>query len=717
MSRPLLAEYVRAGWALVPIPHDQKGPVAAGWNLRERAITDEEVAEWMDGNVGLAHAYSGTCCVDLDDLETATAWLAERGIDIPALLAAPESVMISSGRENRAKLLYHTAKPLPSFKLEGFELRCASSTGKTVQDVLPPSIHPDTGKPYEWKYGDDLTGHWSIIPELPREIRVLWESLITPETSIKTERPEKIDPNTIHVREVLAQHNPDADYDTWVKVGMALHHEFDGATAGLALWDEWSSKGKKYKGKEDLHTHWRSFNSNVDNPRTMNSLRVETAAEDNEFQPIAAELITAAEVQTESVAKGEKQLPANLAEAVNQLRRDKSGMVLSTLPNILTILGIPPVTGNVLAYDSFKDDLLCAPNGTEEWRQIRDTDYTAIRLWLENVANFYPVSKDMVRDSVHYLAEANTMDSAQLWLSSLTWDGTKRIERFLPAYMGTIDAKYERAVGFYLWTALAGRVMEPGCQVDMVPILVGTQGLGKSQGVKALAPSEEFYTEIRLDETDDDIARKMRGTLVGELAELRGLRTADSDRIKAFVTRTREKWTPKYKEFATTFARRLVMIGTTNEDDFLADDENRRWLPVKTMGVDVEGIKRDRDQLWAEALQVWMANGVMWKDAELLGRDNQDEFKATDAWDGLISQWLNENPEQTQLRIHDVLLIAVGMDSRHVNRSHELRVAKILKSRGFVKVNRRENGRQQKVWVMPRDTVAGEPAEEFDPAS
>lgn len=290
------------------------------------------------------------------------------------------------------------------------------------------------------------------------------------------------------------------------------------------------------------------------------------------------------------------------------------------------------------------------------------------------------------------------MDTAQKWLSSLEWDGVPRIEKFLPLYMGTIDAEYERAVGLYLWTALAGRTMEPGCKVDMVPILVGGQGVGKSSGVQALVPHVDFYTEIRLDESDDDIARKMRGTLVGELAELRGLRNSDLERIKAFVTRTHEKWTPKYMEFATTFARRLVMIGTTNEDDFLTDEENRRWLPVRTSGVDVEGIKRDRDQLWAEALQVWLAGGVQWRMAEKLAKGQQGEFLAVDQWDPMVQQWLRDNPEVQEVRIHDLLVQAIGLDVRQVNRVHELRAAKVLRANGFEKKVLRIEGRSTKVW-------------------
>ncbi len=241
--------------------------------------------------------------------------------------------------------------------------------------------------------------------------------------------------------------------------------------------------------------------------------------------------------------------------------------------------------------------------------------------------------------------------------------------------------------------------MEPGCQVDMVPILVGGQGLGKSTGVRALVPDEQFFVELRFDDSDDTLARKMRGVLVGELAELQGLRTSDIERIKAFVTRTHEKWIPKYQEFATEFPRRLLLIGTTNEDEFLSDTENRRFLPLRTEGVDVEAIRRDREQLWAEGLLLWTADGVAWEAAERMGREEVNDFVCADQWQGVVEQWLHDNPEVVNVRVSDILTAAVGLDMRHVTRVHELRAGRILKRLGFSKTTATvEGGRKGKVW-------------------
>lgn len=172
----LLCGYVRQGWCLVPIPKGQKGPATKGWNTRASCVTTEDHARRINGaNVGLAHLFSRTCCIDIDNLAQSSQLLAGHDIDLNMLLNASDSVQISSGRPNRAKLLYRLPDgidALPTRKFsEGLELRCATKGGKsTVQDVLPPSVHPDTGKPYEWAG----KGDWRNLPVLPDALLQFW---------------------------------------------------------------------------------------------------------------------------------------------------------------------------------------------------------------------------------------------------------------------------------------------------------------------------------------------------------------------------------------------------------------------------------------------------------------------------------------------------------------------------------------------------------------
>lgn len=182
-------EYIEHGWALCRIPAGQKGPDTKGWNLEANAIRDPAVLNGWTGNVGLLHAWSRTCALDIDKLQQAHAWLEGRGINLDHLLAADDAVQIVSGREGSAKLLYRLpdgvdplvtvqikdpdADPKDRAKSTWLELRCATATGQTVQDVLPPSIHPDTGKPYRW----GGNGDWRALPELPANLLALWRAL------------------------------------------------------------------------------------------------------------------------------------------------------------------------------------------------------------------------------------------------------------------------------------------------------------------------------------------------------------------------------------------------------------------------------------------------------------------------------------------------------------------------------------------------------------
>lgn len=260
-------DYVRAGWVLVPFDRSTKGPQHKGWNLRERCVATEEAATKTRGNVGLAHAYSRTAVIDFDDLARARDWLAAKGITLAALWDAADAVRISSGRENRGKLLYKLPDglaPLASRKIIGdgkavlFELRCATSNGLTVQDVLPPSIHPVTGRPYVWEYADPMFGDWRSPPVLPPELVQLWQTL-APESTEPVEQKEPLGLGRRELKILLNRLDPDTDYDEWLGVGMALHHECRGGEIGLELWDTWSSKGTKYKGVEDLQRRWDGF--------------------------------------------------------------------------------------------------------------------------------------------------------------------------------------------------------------------------------------------------------------------------------------------------------------------------------------------------------------------------------------------------------------------------------------------------------------------------
>jgi hypothetical protein len=294
----MFGQYVKFGWKLCAIDRGKKGPTYPAWQLNP---ISEEAADAVEG-AGLLHAVSGTCALDIDNLEAARPWLAERGVDIDALLEASNAVRIHSGRKGRAKLLYRLKKPLRTFKPKGsgVEFRCATAGGTSVQDVLPGTVHPDTHRPYEWRYGGEpmLDADWRSLPPIPSTLLHCWRQLLEENPAEKlngTHHPTE----TAHPLAALAtwtnSQDPNAEYDEWVKVGMKLHHATGGAQEGFDLWNSWSAQATRkakngapvYQGQQSLRAHWVSFTS--PKGKVVATVNNELPASADEFETITPE--------------------------------------------------------------------------------------------------------------------------------------------------------------------------------------------------------------------------------------------------------------------------------------------------------------------------------------------------------------------------------------------------------------------------------------------
>ncbi len=397
----------------------------------------------------------------------------------------------------------------------------------------------------------------------------------------------------------------------------------------------------------------------------------------------------------------------NLTEAqriaLRPLDTDNKGYIERHLRNVITACANPAICGFHMGLDLFNTRIWFVKNGKtlKEKELYTDNLITDIR---DNLIGygFKSPGKEDVRDAIEKIALENAHDSAQDWLMSLKWDGTERIKNFMRDYMGAEDTEYSQAVSLYLWTALAGRVMDPGCQADIMPIFVGEQGMRKSTTIRCLVPHEEFYSEISFLKDDKEQAYHIVGKLVGEVAELRGLMTRDAESIKAFITRRTEEWRVVYKSQTTKYPRRLLLIGTTNEDQFLGDvTGERRYAPILIKKADTEAVVRDREQLWAEARELVVVTGIQWKKLEECARPEIEKFKIEDDWTGRIDYYAEETAEgatepraRVGLTIEEIACNALGFKLKEVNRPTSLRIAKILKLLGF-KRGKRQDGKQR----------------------
>ena len=381
----------------------------------------------------------------------------------------------------------------------------------------------------------------------------------------------------------------------------------------------------------------------------------------------------------------------------------KSGRIKATLNNLHKALNNPQFSDINVAYDLFKDQIMYYVGNSSEWLPLTDDAYTKLRIELPKLG-FEEIPAPLMKDVVSFTAKQNKFDSAQQWLNGLEWDGEPRIKNFNPVYFNTVDTPYTHAAGFYMWTALAGRTLDAGCQCDMVPVYEGAQGDGKSTAVAAIAPNINMTTEISFLDDEDKTSRKMRGCLVAEIAELRGINTKDAESIKAFITRRYDRLRPLYQEFTTDIPRRCIFIGTTNQKDFLGDASGeRRWLPLSSGKVDTAGIIRDRDQLWAEAAFIYKEKGVCWQEAQELAPNEHGDFTYEDLWQNPIASYLKNISAQSDyefdLTSANILDCALELDFKHQKRFDEMRVAKVMKNLGYEKQRKMVNGERKNVWV------------------
>ena len=226
--------------------------------------------------------------------------------------------------------------------------------------------------------------------------------------------------------------------------------------------------------------------------------------------------------------------------------------------------------------------------------------------------------KSSILSGIDVLMSSRQVDPHMEFLKHLEWDGKPRIEQFFQTYIGVDDTPYHRKVSKNFWVALAARGLRPGCKFDTVLILEGAEGIRKSSLVEAIG-GEYTFAPSRKDSMENlDELRKMHQSVIVELPELMGLINESSEKVKAFLASSFDNIRALYARKAVKQPRGFVFVGTTNSDKYITQSMGlRRFWPVKIPGhvkvIDIDGIKRDREQLFAEACR-YFADGYEFYD-------------------------------------------------------------------------------------------------------
>jgi hypothetical protein len=261
--------------------------------------------------------------------------------------------------------------------------------------------------------------------------------------------------------------------------------------------------------------------------------------------------------------------------------------------------------GFVCSHNVFQDRYLVET--TEGEKDLSDAFCVMLRGKILDKFKFAP-SKDDVREVVKGECLEKRFNPILEYLDGLKWDGTPRVDNWLnPCLAGIDDTPLVQAVGRKFLCALVRRAKQPGCKFDHVMVWEGEQDIGKSTGLKVLtgAVGEDYFSDQTILDVREERQQELtRGRWLFEIAELTGIRKAEVEKVKGFISRTHDRCRSAWGHFVVDQARQCVFAGTTNDREYLIDQTgNRRWWPIGWItNVDVGWIKANRDQLFAEAV-------------------------------------------------------------------------------------------------------------------
>lgn len=386
------------------------------------------------------------------------------------------------------------------------------------------------------------------------------------------------------------------------------------------------------------------------------------------------------------------------------------------LANAATILTHHPEWKGVLAFDEFAQKIVatrCPPSHGTAFEPKAyphvwgDHDDSLTAIWLQRTDPVLDIEVKTASAAVGVVAALQRIHPVRQYLEALAWDGVARLDSWLETYThaeavaGGQD--YLREVGSKWMIAAVARVFEPGCKVDTVLVLEGKQGIRKSTAFRVLG--QPWFTDELADVGSKDAAVQLQGAWIIELAELDALSKAESAKIKSFFTRTVERYVPKYARHSIEVPRQCVFCGTVNPDAYLKDETgNRRFWPVRCTVIDVEGLARDRDQLWAEAVHRYRA-GAQWHlsaDIELEARGEQEARFQADAWESVIERFTTG---RTKTSVPQVLEQALKLTASDWGQQEQNRVARCLTRLGWKRKRVRMKPAELEAMGLPSENL------------
>ena len=332
-----------------------------------------------------------------------------------------------------------------------------------------------------------------------------------------------------------------------------------------------------------------------------------------------------------------------------KLQVTEKGAIAQTIQNVVIILTHDPKLADRLALNEMEHQIVAT--SSLPWREVKgvsqwtDADDAALRYYLERVYGL--TGKDRIFDAVNVVAQQAAFHPVREYLDACDWDGVPRVETLLIDYLGADDTPYTRAVTRKTMVAAVARIYQPGKKFDYMLTLRGRQGLGKSALIAKLGG--KWFSDTFTTMQGKEAYEQVLGVWIVEVGELAGMRKAEAETIKLFISKTSDRFRPAYGRRLQEFPRQCIFIGTTNETQFLRDTTgNRRFWVVDTPHDPPRDMWDDLTpevvtQVWGEAVELYRKGEKLYlpKELEAAAREVQETYEEENPRVGIVAEYLD----------------------------------------------------------------------------
>ena len=322
--------------------------------------------------------------------------------------------------------------------------------------------------------------------------------------------------------------------------------------------------------------------------------------------------MTPPDVETE---QEEEQIRTLIKESLE--KTDKGGTA-NTIMNCVKVYEQDPVFAGKISRNLLTetDDIIAPMPWHRDGTRFDDRDLPHVLLHFEK---YYGIrSEKCIQNAFRVVASKHSFHPIRDYLNNLTWDGVPRVREALHHFLGAEVSDYnENCLRLFMMGAVK-RVFAPGSKYELMLVLTGGQGAGKSTFLRFLAIRDEWFSDDLKRLEDEKIYQRLAGHWILEMSEMVATANAKSiEDIKSFLSRNKDTYKFPYDRYAMDHLRQCVFAGTTNRLDFLPMDRsgNRRFLPVQVnpdraethILTDEAASRAYIDQMWAEIMKDFQA--------------------------------------------------------------------------------------------------------------